>query len=49
MGQFTERGIPCVMFGPADSLHAHGVDERVAVRDLELTSRTIVRALAAFG
>lgn len=49
MAQFTERGISCVMFGPGGSRCAHGVDERVEIGDLELTARTIVRALAAFG
>jgi acetylornithine deacetylase len=49
MHQFTGRGIPCVMFGPGGMERAHGVDERVAIRDLELTARTIVRALAAYG
>ncbi|MEA2405704.1 MAG: acetylornithine deacetylase [Thermoleophilaceae bacterium] len=49
MRQFTERGIPCVMFGPSGSRRAHSVDERVEIRDLEQLARTIVRAIAAFG
>ena len=49
MRLFTERGIPCVMFGPGGIERAHGVDERVEVRDLEITARTIVRAAATFG
>jgi acetylornithine deacetylase/succinyl-diaminopimelate desuccinylase-like protein len=49
MHQFAGRGIPCVMFGPTGSRRAHGVDERVEIRDLEHLARAIVRAIAAFG
>jgi acetylornithine deacetylase len=49
MRQFTERGIPCVMFGPSGSRRAHGVDEQVEIRDLAIVARTLVRAIASFG
>jgi acetylornithine deacetylase/succinyl-diaminopimelate desuccinylase-like protein len=37
------------MLGPGGMERAHGVDERVEVRDLERLARIVVRALAEFG
>jgi acetylornithine deacetylase len=49
MRLFTERGIPCVMAGPADMRLAHAVDERVRIDDVLRTARLIVRTIVAFG
>ena len=47
MRQFNARGIPCVMFGTPGLELAHAVDERVAVDDLVVVARAIVRVLCA--
>jgi acetylornithine deacetylase len=49
MRLFTERGIPCVMAGPAGTRLAHAVDEHVRVDDVLRTARVIVRTILAFG
>jgi acetylornithine deacetylase len=49
MRLFTERGIPCVMAGPADMRLAHAVDEHVRIDDVLRTARLIVRTIVAFG
>jgi len=49
MRLFTQRGIPCVLFGPSAIELAHAVDERVAIADLEQLARVIVRAATAFA
>ncbi|HMI71885.1 MAG TPA: M20/M25/M40 family metallo-hydrolase [Solirubrobacteraceae bacterium] len=49
MRLFTERGIPCVMAGPAGMRLAHAVDEHVRIDDVLRTARMIVRTIVAFG
>jgi acetylornithine deacetylase/succinyl-diaminopimelate desuccinylase-like protein len=49
MRLFTERGIPCVMAGPAGTRLAHAVDEHVRIDDMVRTARLIVRTIVAFG
>jgi acetylornithine deacetylase len=49
MRLFTERGIPCVMAGPAGTRLAHAVDEHVRIDDVLRTARVIVRTILAFG
>ncbi len=49
MRQFTARGIPCVMAGTRGLNLAHAVDESVAIGELALVARTIVRALTAWS
>jgi acetylornithine deacetylase len=49
MRLFTERGIPCVMVGPAGMRLAHAVDEHVRIDDVLRTARMIVRTIVAFG
>lgn len=46
---WTARGIPTVMVGPHGIERAHGVDERVAVEDLEAVARCVVRVAWAMG
>jgi acetylornithine deacetylase len=47
MRLFTERGIPTLMCGPRGFHRAHAVDEWVAVTDLHLLARVIVRVALA--
>jgi acetylornithine deacetylase len=49
MRLFCARGIPCVMFGPRGIRYAHAVDERVAIADLVIVARVIVRAALGFA
>jgi acetylornithine deacetylase len=49
MRLFCARGIPCVMAGTTGIELAHGVDERVAVAELERLARAIVRVLCRWG
>jgi acetylornithine deacetylase len=48
MRLFCEAGIPCVMFGTPGLERAHAVDEWVAVDDLVVLARTLVRVIARF-
>jgi len=48
MRQFTARGIPCVMVGTAGIELSHAVDESVALSDLVVVARTIIRAVLRF-
>ena len=45
MRQFSERGIPAVMFGTRGLERAHAVDERVPVDDVDAVARVIARVL----
>jgi acetylornithine deacetylase len=49
MRLFRAHGIPCVLFGPGGIERAHAVDEHVAIDDLEVLARIIVRCAQAFG
>jgi acetylornithine deacetylase len=49
MRLFCDRGIPCVLFGPRGIRRAHAVDERVAIADLAVLARVIVRCALAFA
>ena len=46
---FRAHGIPAVMVGPRGIDRAHGVDERVAVDDLEALTRILVSVVEGFG
>jgi acetylornithine deacetylase len=48
MRQFTERGIPCVMFGTPGLERAHAADEYVVVDDIMRVARTLVRVILRF-
>ena len=48
MRQFTARGIPAVMVGTSGIELAHAVDESVAVRELVVVARTIIRTVLRF-
>lgn len=48
MRQFTERGIPCVMFGVPGLERAHAADEYVPVADVMRVARTLVRTILRF-
>jgi acetylornithine deacetylase len=45
---FRAHGIPAVMVGPRGIDRAHGVDERVAVDDLEALTRILVSVVEGF-
>lgn len=45
---FAEAGIPCVLFGPASGLGAHGVDERVEIDGLVTGTKALALAMAAY-
>lgn len=49
MWQFTERGIPTVMIGPAGADRIHGVGERVAIDDIVRLSELIARTIYSFS
>ena len=49
MRLFTARGIPTLMFGPPSVRLAHAVDEHVAVDDVLLVARALVRVVAGFA
>jgi acetylornithine deacetylase len=49
MRLFTQRGIPCVMFGPPGLERAHAADEYVVVEDLVRIARAIARTILRFG
>ena len=49
MRLFTARGIPTVMVGTTGIERAHAVDEWVAVSELGIVARTIVRAVVSAG
>jgi acetylornithine deacetylase len=49
MRLFTQRGIPCVMFGPPGLERAHAADEYVVVDDLVRVARAIARTILRFG
>ena len=48
MRLYTERGIPCVLYGPSGLELVHAVDERVRIGDLAQTAEAIVRVIARF-
>lgn len=43
---YTSRGIPGVIFGPGNVVHAHGVDEHLDVRSLRESTVALALALA---
>jgi acetylornithine deacetylase len=43
-----EGGMPAVLFGPGDVRRAHGVDESVAVEDLEVVAKTLALTALRF-
>jgi acetylornithine deacetylase len=45
MRLFTARGIPCVMAGTTGLERAHAVDEWVAIDELAMLARVLVRVL----
>jgi acetylornithine deacetylase len=45
MRLFTDRGIPTVMYGTTGIERAHGVDERVAIADVERLQDVIARVI----
>jgi acetylornithine deacetylase len=45
MRLFTARGIPCVMAGTTGLERAHAVDEWVAIDELAMLARMLVRVL----
>jgi acetylornithine deacetylase len=49
MRLFSARGIPCTMVGTSGIELAHGVDERVAVGELEALARLLVRVIVRAG
>ena len=49
MRLFCERGIPTVMVGTSGIERAHGVDERVAVREVVTLTRALVRTICRYG
>ena len=48
MRQFTARGIPAVMVGTSGIELAHAVDESVALSELVVVARTIIRSVLRF-
>ena len=48
MRLWTERGIPCAMFGPRGIERAHGVDERVAEAEALQVARIMERVARGF-
>lgn len=48
MRQFSERGIPCVMFGTPGLERAHAADEFAVVADVMRVARTLVRVILGF-
>lgn len=49
MRQFTELGIPTVIYGPGSIRDAHCVDESVEVAELHQATRVLARAAARFS
>ncbi len=49
MRLFTARGIPAVMVGTRGIELAHAVDESVAVEELAMVARVIIRSVLRFG
>lgn len=49
MRLFCARGIPCVLFGPSAIERAHAADEHVAIDELEVVARVVVRCVLAFA
>jgi len=48
MRLYTERGIPCVMYGPGGLELVHAVDERVPVEELVATATAIAGVIERF-
>lgn len=49
MRQFTERGIPTVLYGPGSIRDAHCVDESVALSEISDAVRVLARAAVGFA
>jgi acetylornithine deacetylase len=49
MRLFAARGIPTVMCGTAGITLAHGVDEHVAVDEVEALARVLIEVICGFG